>query len=56
VTPGLTGLWQVSGRSELEEEDAIKLDLRYVENWSLTLDLCILWKTVSAVLARRGAR
>jgi exopolysaccharide biosynthesis polyprenyl glycosylphosphotransferase len=56
VTPGLTGLWQVSGRSDLEEEDAIKLDLRYVENWSLTLDLCILWKTVSAVLARRGAR
>jgi exopolysaccharide biosynthesis polyprenyl glycosylphosphotransferase len=55
VTPGLTGLWQVSGRSDLHEEDAIKLDLRYVENWSLTLDLLILWKTVSAVLARRGA-
>jgi exopolysaccharide biosynthesis polyprenyl glycosylphosphotransferase len=55
VTPGLTGLWQVSGRSDLQEEDAIKLDLRYVENWSLTLDLLILWKTVSAVLARRGA-
>jgi exopolysaccharide biosynthesis polyprenyl glycosylphosphotransferase len=55
VTPGLTGLWQVSGRSDLEEGDAIKLDLRYVENWSLTLDLLILWKTVSAVLARRGA-
>jgi lipopolysaccharide/colanic/teichoic acid biosynthesis glycosyltransferase len=55
VTPGLTGLWQVSGRSDLEEEDAIKLDLRYVENWSLTLDLHILWKTASAVLARRGA-
>jgi exopolysaccharide biosynthesis polyprenyl glycosylphosphotransferase len=56
VTPGLTGLWQVSGRSDLEEDDAIKLDLRYVENWSLTLDLLILWKTVGAVLARRGAR
>jgi exopolysaccharide biosynthesis polyprenyl glycosylphosphotransferase len=56
VTPGLTGLWQVSGRSDLQEEDAIKLDLRYVENWSLTLDLLILWKTASAVLARRGAR
>jgi exopolysaccharide biosynthesis polyprenyl glycosylphosphotransferase len=55
VTPGLTGLWQVSGRSDLEEEDAIKLDLRYVENWSLTLDLHILWKTASAVLARRRA-
>ena len=56
VTPGLTGLWQVSGRSELEGDDAIRLDLRYVENWSFTLDLLILWKTMSAVLARRGAR
>jgi exopolysaccharide biosynthesis polyprenyl glycosylphosphotransferase len=56
VTPGLTGLWQVSGRSDLEGEDAIRLDLRYVENWSLSLDLQILWKTVSAVLLRRGAR
>ena len=56
VTPGLTGLWQVSGRSELAADDAIRLDLRYVENWSFTLDLLILWKTVSAVLARRGAR
>jgi exopolysaccharide biosynthesis polyprenyl glycosylphosphotransferase len=55
VTPGLTGLWQVSGRSDLEGVDAIRLDLRYVENWSLSLDLQILWKTVSAVLARRGA-
>ena len=55
VSPGLTGLWQVSGRSDLQEEDAIKLDLRYVENWSLALDLQILWKTARAVLARRGA-
>jgi len=55
VSPGLTGLWQISGRSDLKEEDAIKLDLRYVENWSLALDLQILWKTVWAVLARRGA-
>jgi exopolysaccharide biosynthesis polyprenyl glycosylphosphotransferase len=55
VTPGLTGLWQVSGRSELEGYDAIRLDLRYVENWSLSLDLQILWKTISAVLAKRGA-
>ena len=55
VSPGLTGLWQVSGRSDLQEEDAIKLDLRYVENWSLALDLQILWKTAWAVLARRGA-
>jgi len=55
VIPGLTGLWQVSGRSSLEGDDAIRLDLRYVENWSLTLDLQILWKTISAVLAKRGA-
>jgi exopolysaccharide biosynthesis polyprenyl glycosylphosphotransferase len=56
VTPGLTGLWQVSGRSDLGDDDAIRLDLRYVENWSLTLDLVILWRTIWAVLARRGAR
>ncbi len=56
VTPGLTGLWQVSGRSDLEGDDAVRLDLRYVENWSFTLDLLILWKTASAVMAKRGAR
>jgi exopolysaccharide biosynthesis polyprenyl glycosylphosphotransferase len=55
VTPGLTGLWQVSGRSDLEGDDAIRLDLRYVENWSLALDIQILWKTIFAVLAKRGA-
>lgn len=55
VTPGLTGLWQVSGRSNLEGDDAVRLDLRYVENWSLSMDLLILWKTAAAVLARRGA-
>jgi exopolysaccharide biosynthesis polyprenyl glycosylphosphotransferase len=55
VSPGLTGLWQVSGRSDLQEQDAIKLDLRYIENWSLALDLQILWKTAWAVLTRRGA-
>jgi exopolysaccharide biosynthesis polyprenyl glycosylphosphotransferase len=55
VTPGLTGLWQVSGRSNMEGDDAIRLDLRYVENWSFTLDLLILWRTISAVLAKRGA-
>ncbi|GAB2590234.1 sugar transferase [Microlunatus antarcticus] len=55
VTPGLTGLWQVSGRSHLEGDAAVQLDLRYVENWSLTLDLLILWKTFSAVLRRVGA-
>jgi exopolysaccharide biosynthesis polyprenyl glycosylphosphotransferase len=56
VTPGLTGLWQISGRSDLSGEDSLRLDLRYVENWSLTLDLLILWKTAFAVLAKRGAR
>lgn len=56
VTPGLTGLWQVSGRSDLEGDDAVRLDLRYVENWTFSLDLLILWKTTSAVLAKRGAR
>ena len=56
VTPGLTGLWQVSGRSDLAGDEAVRLDLRYVENWSLTMDVLILWKTVSAVLRRAGAR
>jgi exopolysaccharide biosynthesis polyprenyl glycosylphosphotransferase len=55
VTPGLTGLWQVSGRSDLPWEEAVRLDLRYVENWSLALDLQILWKTGSAVLRGDGA-
>lgn len=55
VTPGVTGLWQVEGRSELSGEDGIRLDLRYVENWTLTMDLLILWKTASAVLYRRGS-
>jgi len=55
VTPGVTGLWQVSGRSLLSWEETVRLDLRYVENWTLTLDLLILWKTFFAVVARRGA-
>ncbi|MCW2497742.1 sugar transferase, partial [Jatrophihabitans sp.] len=55
VRPGITGLWQVSGRSELSWEDAVRLDLYYVENWSLGLDVTILFRTVFAVLARRGA-
>jgi lipopolysaccharide/colanic/teichoic acid biosynthesis glycosyltransferase len=56
VTPGLTGLWQISGRSDLSAEDSLRLDLRYVENWSFTLDLLILWKTLFAVLTKRGAK
>ena len=55
VKPGLTGLWQISGRSDLSWEESVRLDLRYVENWSLALDLQILWKTVFAVVASRGA-
>jgi exopolysaccharide biosynthesis polyprenyl glycosylphosphotransferase len=55
VKPGLTGLWQISGRSDLPWEEAVRLDLRYVENWSMSLDLLILWKTARAVLSRSGA-
>ena len=55
VKPGITGLWQVSGRSDLAWEEAVRLDLRYVENWSLALDLQILWKTGSAVFCGSGA-
>ena len=55
VKPGLTGLWQVSGRSDLPWEECVRLDLRYVENWSVSLDLLILVRTVFAVLRGRGA-
>jgi exopolysaccharide biosynthesis polyprenyl glycosylphosphotransferase len=55
VKPGITGLWQVSGRSELSWDEAVRLDLYYVDNWSLAFDLLILWRTVGVVLARRGA-
>lgn len=51
LKPGMSGLWQVGGRSSLSWEDAIRLDLYYVENWSLTGDIVILWKTVRAVFA-----
>jgi exopolysaccharide biosynthesis polyprenyl glycosylphosphotransferase len=55
VLPGITGLWQVSGRSELDFDDLVHLDFIYLERWSLALDLTILLKTVPAVLSRRGA-
>jgi lipopolysaccharide/colanic/teichoic acid biosynthesis glycosyltransferase len=55
VKPGITGLWQVSGRSNLSWEDTVRLDLFYVENWSLTGDLVILWRTAKAVVASEGA-
>jgi exopolysaccharide biosynthesis polyprenyl glycosylphosphotransferase len=55
VRPGMTGLWQVSGRSQLSFEEAIRLDLYYVDNWSMTADLVIMAKTVRAVLGKTGA-
>jgi exopolysaccharide biosynthesis polyprenyl glycosylphosphotransferase len=55
VLPGITGLWQVSGRSELDFDDLVRLDFLYLERWSMLLDLSILLKTIPAVLMRRGA-
>ena len=55
VKPGLTGLWQISGRSDLDWEESVRLDLRYVENWSLALDAGIVWRTVFALVRREGA-
>lgn len=56
VNPGLTGLWQVSGRSDLGFADMVRLDIRYIQDWTLWLDLQILLKTIPAVLKGRGAR
>jgi lipopolysaccharide/colanic/teichoic acid biosynthesis glycosyltransferase len=55
VKPGITGLWQVSGRSDLSWDESVELDVRYVENWSLGLDLSILWRTGQAVMRASGA-
>jgi exopolysaccharide biosynthesis polyprenyl glycosylphosphotransferase len=55
VLPGMTGLWQISGRSGLSFDDLVRLDFYYLENWSVWLDISILARTVPAVLARRGA-
>jgi lipopolysaccharide/colanic/teichoic acid biosynthesis glycosyltransferase len=55
VKPGLTGLWQINGRSDLSWDESVRLDLRYVENWSFAFDFAILWKTFRAVVARSGA-
>ena len=55
VKPGMTGLWQVSGRSDLSWEESVRLDLSYVENWSATQDLVILWRTARAVIGKDGA-
>jgi exopolysaccharide biosynthesis polyprenyl glycosylphosphotransferase len=55
VKPGLTGLWQVNGRSDLSWDESVRLDLRYVENWSFVLDLQIIWKTLSVLARGAGA-
>jgi exopolysaccharide biosynthesis polyprenyl glycosylphosphotransferase len=55
VLPGMTGLWQISGRSGLTFDDLVRLDFTYLENWSIWLDITIIAKTIPAVLARRGA-
>jgi lipopolysaccharide/colanic/teichoic acid biosynthesis glycosyltransferase len=55
VKPGITGLWQISGRSDLSWDDSVRIDVRYVENWSLMFDFMILWKTLGAVFRGSGA-
>lgn len=55
VKPGLTGLWQVSGRSDLDWDQSVRLDLRYADNWSLAMDIMIIWKTARAIISPRGA-
>ena len=55
IKPGITGLWQVSGRSDLTWDESLRLDLRYVENWSLTSDLMIMWRTAKVMLRPKGA-
>ena len=55
LKPGITGLWQVSGRSDLSFDDMVRLDLQYVETWSLRTDAYILWRTAGAVMRSRGA-
>ena len=55
VLPGMTGLWQISGRSGLTFDDLVRLDFTYLENWSIWLDITIIARTIPAVIARRGA-
>ena len=55
VKPGITGLWQVNGRSDLSWDESVRMDLRYVENWSFALDLQVLWKTFSVIFSGSGA-
>ena len=55
VRPGITGLWQVSGRSDVTYEERVRLDMHYIRNWSIWLDIQLLFQTIPAVLRRRGA-
>jgi lipopolysaccharide/colanic/teichoic acid biosynthesis glycosyltransferase len=55
VLPGMTGLWQISGRSDLTFDELVRLDFQYLESWSVSLDLAIIAKTIPAVVRRRGA-
>ena len=55
VKPGMTGLWQVSGRSDLDWDESVRLDLYYVENWSFLMDVSIISQTFRAVIKARGA-
>lgn len=55
IKPGITGLWQISGRSDLSWDESVRLDLRYVENWSIAIDLMIMWRTARVMARPRGA-
>jgi lipopolysaccharide/colanic/teichoic acid biosynthesis glycosyltransferase len=55
VRPGITGLWQVSGRSDVTYEERVRLDMHYIRNWTIWLDIQLLFQTIPAVLRRRGA-
>ena len=55
VKPGMTGLWQVSGRSDLSWEETVRIDMQYVETWSVMLDAAVMWRTFRAVVSGRGA-
>ena len=55
VRPGITGLWQVSGRSDVSYEERVRLDMHYIRNWTIWLDLQLLMQTLPAVLKQRGA-
>jgi lipopolysaccharide/colanic/teichoic acid biosynthesis glycosyltransferase len=55
ISPGITGLWQVSGRSDVSYEDRVRLDMYYIRNWTIWLDLQLLLRTLPAVFNKRGA-